>query len=121
MSLAGTVKNAAERAIKTYGAVGTLTRTVDGNFDPENGMLAQTTTTAAVRALLDASSPQGLGFKFGAELVQGGDLKATLATKGVTPEVGDRLTLVSGSYAVIAVRPSYVGATPVMFECLVRR
>lgn len=118
MSLASTVQRSAAKALKSYGAPGTLTRVVPGAYDPVTGGSTQSTTSIPVSALLDASSLQGLGFKFGPDLVQGGDLKATLSAEAVA---GDSLTVAGGTFQVIAVRPSYVGATAVLWEALVRR
>lgn len=119
MSLAGTVAGAAKRALGTYGAPGTLSHAEDGAYNPTTGATTTTTTTVSVRALLDGSSTTALGFKFGPDLVQAGDLKATIAN--AVPYVGDRLSLAAGIFTVVAVRPSYVVGTAVMWECLVRR
>lgn len=119
MSLASMVQKQAQAALGRYGAPATLTHATPGAFDPATGTVTSTTTTASVRALLDASSLQGLGFKFGQDLVQGGDMKATVA--GVIPEPGDTLAMAMGTFTVIAVRPSYVGDQAVMCECLVRK
>ena len=118
MSLAGTVQNAAARALKAYGASGTLTHTVPGAYDPTTGGTTASTTTRSVNALLDASSLVGLGHKFGQDLVQAGDLKATITG---TAEAGDVLTISLGAFTVKAVQPVYVRDVAVMSECLVRR
>ncbi len=119
MSLAAVAASAAKRALGAYGAPATLTHKTPGAYDPATGGASVTTTTTSVRALLDASSQQTLGFKFGADLVRAGDLLATVA--GVAPVEGDTLTLAMGTFTVMKVRPTYMQAVQVMAECLVRR
>lgn len=123
MTLATTLQATAVRALKAYGALGTLTRVTEGTFDPSTGTSsAGTTLTAQVPAMLDASSFRTLGFKFGEALVQGGDLMATVAG-GLTfePAPGDTLTVPQGVFSVVATRPAYLGADAVTWELLVRR
>lgn len=119
MSLASIVKSAASRVVKTYGDAGTLTHVVVGVYDPATGTVGNVPTATACRAVRDASSLQGLGFTFGQGIVQTGDMKVILS--GVDPAQGDTLTLSDGDWTVIAVRPSYVGADAVAYECLVRQ
>lgn len=118
MSLAATVEKAAVRALRSYGAPATLSRATQGDYDPATGASGWVTVSTPCRALLDASSLQGLGFRFGVDLVRAGDLKATLA--GATPQQGDRLILPMGTFSIVAVRPTFVGAAAVLHECLVR-
>lgn len=113
----------AASTIKRYGAAATLARSTPGLHDAASGAPAlATTTSTATSAVLDASSLKTLGFKFGDGLVQGGDLQATIPAKGLdfNPQPGDVLTVDSSPYRVAAVRPTYSGATPVMFELLLR-
>jgi len=114
MSLATVVANAAKRAVKSWGAPGTLTHATPGSYDTNTGGVSVSTSTTSVRAVLD-----GAVNKFNPELVRSGDMRALLA--GVTPAEGDVLTLAAGTFTVIEVRPTYVQATQVMAECLVRR
>ena len=86
---------------------------------PGTGEVVGVTTTYPVNALLDADKSSSLGFQFGDGLVQAGDIKATIA--GVKPLLGDVLTVGGTPYTVKAVRPSYVMATEVTWECLVSR
>lgn len=119
MSLASTVQVSALRALRTYGAAGTLTHVTPGVFDPATGTVASTTTVTAVRALLDQTSLKTLGFRFGEGMVQAGDMQATVA--GVVPLPGDVLTLALGVFVVIDVRSDFVGDQAVMSSCLVRK
>ncbi len=119
MSLASAVANAARGALKKFGAPATLARTAPGAYDPGTGAVVGVTTTYPVNALLDATHLQSLGFQFGEGLVQAGDIKATIA--GVKPQLGDVLTVGGTAYTVKAVRPSYVMATEVTWECLVTK
>lgn len=123
MSLATTISGAAARVLKSYGAAATLTHKTTGTHNVSTGLSTPTTATATVRVMLDASSTQGLGFTFGENLVQAGDLKATFSSKGlsIVPAPGDTLALASGTFVIVAVRPAYVQDDPVLYECLVRR
>lgn len=122
MSLATLAQNQAAMAINRYGAIATLAQVTPGTYDPSTGTTPDSTVTTPTRAILDASSLAGLGAKFGADLVRSGDLKATIPAKGLTsdPKGGDQLTVRGSTLAVVAVRPLFVGASPVTYELLVR-
>jgi hypothetical protein len=83
----------------------------------------QATNTSSTRALLEGASPVALGFKFGPDLVQTGDLLATIANDRLefSPVPGDTLTVDSVVYQIIGTRPLYVGASAVMWDLLVRK
>jgi len=114
MSLATVVANAAKRAVKSWGAPGTLTHSTPGIYDTNTGGGTVSTSTISVRAVLD-----GAVNGFNPELVRSGDMRALLA--GVSPAEGDTLTLAMGTFTIIEVGPTYVQATQVLAECLVRR
>lgn len=122
MSLATLAQNQAAMAIRRYGATATLTQITQGAFDPATGTSGSTTVSTATKAILDASSLQGLGYTFGQDQVIDGDLKATIPAKGldVAPKPGDGLTIGATTYTIKAVRPLYVGASAVTYELLVR-
>lgn len=124
MSLAATLQKTATRALKSYGAKGTLTHTASVTYDPATGTTTVgVTTITPVSALLDAPSLKTLGFRFGDGLVQAGDFAATVS--GIVPVPGDALTVLSGPYAgpytIKDVRPEFAGPDVVMCQCLVRR
>jgi hypothetical protein len=124
VSLAATVQRTAIKALKSYGAAGTLSHIDTGGYDPATGTTTGAVTTVTpCSAMLDSSSLKTLGFKFGDGLVQGGDMMATLA--GIVPAAGDILTINSGPYAapynVIAVQPQFIGSDVPMVVCLVRK
>ena len=119
MSLAATLQKTAQKALKSYGAKGTLTHTTPGAYDPATGTTSNVQTVTPCSALLDSSSLKTLGFKFGDGMVQAGDIMATVS--GVVPVPGDVLAVAIGQFNVIDVRPQYVGSDVVMAQCLVRR
>ena len=114
MSVAAAVARAAKLAVKSWGAPGTLSHATPGSYDTNTGGVSVSTTTTSVRAVLDGSVNG-----FAPDLVRSGDMRALLA--GVSPVEGDLLTLASGVYTIIQVRPTYVQDTQVVAECLVRR
>ncbi len=123
-ALESLVLNQAYAVMKRYGAKAMLTRTTLGAYDPESGTTGTgTTQSSGTFAILDATSLQALGFKFGNGLVRTGDLMATIPAKGLAfePLALDGLTLPMGVFTVVDVRPTYAGATPVTYALLVRR
>lgn len=119
MSLAATLQKTAQKALKSYGAKGTLTHTTPGAYDPATGTTSNVQAVTPCSALLDASSLKTLGFKFGDGLVQAGDIMATVS--GVVPVPGDVLAVAIGSFSVKDVRPQYLNADVVMCQCLIGR
>ena len=114
MSLATVVAGAAKRALGAYGAPATLTHKTPGAYDPATGGVSTSSTTTSVRAVLDGAVN---GFK--PDLVRSGDMRASV--EGVVPVEGDTLTLAMGTFTVIEVLPTYMQATQVLAECLVRK
>ena len=125
MSLAATVSASAARAIKAFGAKAVLTHTAQGAYDPSTGGTGSPTTTATnCSVTLDVVSKRVPGLKFGSsDLVQEGDLFATLASKGLPadPALGDTLTFNGWPWVIKAIWPTFVGGSAVLFECQVRR
>jgi hypothetical protein len=105
-------------------ATATITRTVAGAYDPVTGGPTPGSTTAiSTKAVLDGSGTKTLGSRYGEGLVQTGDLEAMIPAAGLTfdPAAGDSLTVGGVAYVVIDARPTYEGATPVLWQLLVRR
>ncbi len=123
MSLATVLQDSAARAFKIKGlsAPGTLTQTTPGTFDPATGTSPETSVTANVNAVMDASLKIP-GFKFSPDLIQSGDIMATIPAKGLTfvPAPGDRLVVPQGTFAVKEVKPTWAGSVAVLYEMLVR-
>lgn len=123
MSLATTLQDSAARAFKIKGlsAPGTLTQTTPGAFDPATGTSTNTTVTANVNVVLD-SALRVLGFKFSPDLIQSGDIMATIPAKGLpfVPAPGDKLVVPQGTFAVKEVKPTWAGSVSVLYEMLVR-
>lgn len=123
MTLASTVQSSAYRAVKTYGAKGTLTQITNGVYNPATGTTSPVTVIANVSALMDATSLKTLGFKFGDGLIQSGDIQATIAAKGLpfVPGLGNVLAVPQGTFTVRDSRPEWIGADAVIYNLLVRR
>ena len=127
IGLAEDARQSAAEAIEEYGAPAVFTHQESGPFDPVTGeSAAGAVTTIPTFALLDASSLQSLGFRFGSGLVETGDIAATVAADAFTskPIPGDRLEITegeyAGSYGIHAVRPLMVGSAAITYELLVR-
>lgn len=124
MSLASLTVNQVYSAIKRAGAKVVLTRTTPGaGFpDPVTNEIPSTTQTVSTYAIPDASSLQGLGFKFGQDLIQGGEIQLSIPAKGLTfePEAGDKIEFRAKTYTVKGSKPTFYGDTPVKFDLLVR-
>ena len=105
-----------------FGAAGTLTQATPGAFDPATGTASETTVTANVNAVMDAAL-KILGFKFSPDLIQSGDIMATISAKGLPfiPAPGDVLVVPQGTFVVKETRPTWVGSTAVAYELLVRK
>jgi hypothetical protein len=123
MSILDTVASTfAKLAGKGLAASCVLSRAYVGAYDPATGTNAVgAATTCAVPAVFDASG--GLGYVFGADLVQAGDIKASIPAKGLTlaPAPGDSLIALGSTFAVVGVKPTFAGAVPVSYDLLVRR
>jgi len=118
MSLATLAIAQAKAAMQRYGCAVALSHVSVGTGPDSTG---DVTTAANTWGLLDASSLQGLGFKFGSDLVQAGDCKLTIpGGLAFAPAPGDTLTAAGKSWTVISVRPLYVGSAPATYELLVR-
>jgi hypothetical protein len=125
MSLDALLLNQTAMAYRQAGAAsGTLTKTTRGLEDPATGQATTTTQTASVLCMKDATSMRGLGFKYGEDLVKGGDIDISVPAKGLSfaPEPGCLLTTGGDTFRVISVRPTFgPGNTPVLYGLLVRQ
>ena len=92
-----------------------------GTFAPATGTSPNTSTTANVNVVLD-SALRVLGFKFSPDLIQSGDIMATIPAKGLpfVPAPGDKLVIPQGTFAVKEVKPTWAGSVAVLYEMLVR-
>ena len=124
MSLGTMARTQATSAIKRYGAPAKLTRTTKGQRDPATGVTPTTTEEFATSAVLDSANLQGMGFKFGADLVKTGDVSVMVPALPKPREL-DRLTITRGDMAgyflVVAVNPTMAGEVAVSYTLLVRR
>jgi len=127
MSLATVVQGSATRAFKINGvaAPATLAQVTTGIFDPTTGTTgAGATVTTSTSALLSTLTKRIPGGKFGPNsLIEESDLFATILGKGLAtdPAPGDTLTFRGATWTVKGVWPTFVGATPVIFELWVRK
>ena len=125
MSIATTVLNQVYSAIKRAGAPVVITRTTPGaGFpNPVTGDLpVGTPVIVNTFAAPDASSLQSLGYKFGQDLVKGGEIQLSIPAKGMTfePAAGDKITFRGSVYTIKDSKPTFYGATPVKFDLLVK-
>ena len=124
MSLDTVVQRAAATAYKLKGITtpAVLTQITPGVFDPATGTSTNTTVTANVNVVLD-SALRVLGFKFSPDLIQSGDIMATIPAKGLpfVPEPGCVLAVPQGTFIAKEVKPTWAGSIPVLYELLVRR
>lgn len=124
MSLDTVVQRAVATAYKLKGITtpAVLTQITPGVFDPATGTSVDTTATANVNVVLD-SALRVLGFKFSPDLIQSGDIMATIPSKGLTftPMPGDTLVVPQGTFIVKEVKPTWAGSAAVLYELLVRK
>jgi len=111
------------RLLKAASAV--LSRNVLGAIDPATGKsVSSSTLTCSTLCKLDSTSIKTLGYKFGDGLVQGGDIMASIPSKGLTfsPQPGDFLTVLNWPYVVIETRPEFApGGSVCEWNLLVRK
>ncbi len=106
-------------------AAGTLTQVSPGSYNPGVGTISgRTPTVTPIQVVLDSTSIKTLGYKYGEQgLIQVGDIEAHIPAKGIPSQVmpGDVVGVGDTNYRVVLVRPSFAGATPVLYSCVVRK
>jgi len=104
---------------------GTLTQNSAGSYNVATGQqTGRTPTVTPIILFLDAVGMRGLGFKYGEQgLIQVGDIEATIPAKGIATPIlpGDVVSANGTNYRVVLVRPTFTGATPVLYQCVVRK
>lgn len=118
MTLDTRARNTAEKMIKKFGKVITLSRITNGNYDPATGdMPASSAVDLSVKSLIKDCKP----FEFTSGTIETGDKKVTLAALNLSqPSVGDKVTIDTVIYSVISVKTIWSGELAVMFELQVR-
>lgn len=110
---AATVK----RLLDRYGQSGELSRVLEsGEYDPMNGPVQTTQSSACTAALLEFDNRQIDG-----ELIQAGDRRALIAPDvNFEPMAGDSLTVGVEVLRVVKNRPVAPAGVVVLHDCIVR-
>jgi hypothetical protein len=108
------------RDLQADGQAMTLTRTIDGVFDPVTG-----TTTAGV---IQSWQVYGItkNYKLSSintanSLILSGDKQALIGFSEVAPQVGDKLTIMAVDWQIMAVDELSPQGVALMFYCNVRK
>ncbi len=119
MTLDTKARATSDRLIGKFGKSVTLTRVVEGTYDPSTGdMAAGSTTTQTVAALVKDFN--GIELLSGA--IQAGDRKVSIAALNATePQIGDTMTVDTLVYNVLAVKSIWSGEKVAIYELQVRK
>jgi hypothetical protein len=121
MSIA-TMPATALRLLTKYGKSVTFTRVTQGAYDPATSTAPTTTTSTAVKALVEDYNKQTDGAAFVNGLVLEGDKKVTVAATalGFTPTPGDQVGFDGGVLTVKNVKATFAGEVAATYELHVR-
>lgn len=107
----------AERLLDRFGRGGSLSRTVEGGYDPMTGPVQTTESSPCTVALLEFDNHQIDG-----ELIQVGDRRALIAPDvSFEPLPGDSLTVGGEVLQVVKDRPVAPAGVVVLHDCIVRK
>lgn len=114
---------AAANAIGQYGKSVVYRAMTQGAYNTATGTAPQSSVDTPCRGVVDTQSLRTLGFKFGEGMVQNGDVLVLVAAAALpsTPAPGDRVTIDSFDWTVVANRPTWSGDQIALHELLVRR
>lgn len=117
MSLYDQLANVASRLLKQYGSQRTFSRTVEGEYDPSTGSVAQTASTFTAYAAV---------FKYRSQEVDNVNIKFAdfkmLIEKSAsyTPKINDTVLVFDEDFLVISVSKIQPADTTVIYECQLR-
>lgn len=114
-----TLQNDVAILIDEEGKAGTLRKVTEGVYNTATGSVSSTTAdTSVMLMLLNYSDYQRQN-----ELIQSGDRKALIKSKGLTviPEIQDILIAGGQEHTIIDVRQIEQSGTDVVYICQVRR
>lgn len=110
-----TMAATASRLLKRFGAKASISRVVDGSYDPAKGETSGVTQVLpTVAAIIDYEDRLVDG-----TMILHGDLRALMDPR-VQPIQGDRITWQGRSYSVIAVKSVSPAGVPVLYDAQVR-
>ncbi|MFT2185690.1 hypothetical protein [Pseudomonas putida] len=111
--------------IAEFGQVGTLTRVVEGDYDPVTGFGTDpvTFTQAGQLILLDYSAQEAGVSNAAGSLIQQGDKKILIAAKGLDWEPDMTTTINAGGFtwSIASIRTTNPAGTPLLYEIHGRR
>lgn len=116
-------RSAAASAIGQYGKAVVFRSVSQGAYDPATGLATQSTVDTSCRGVMDGTSKVKLGFRFGSDLIQEGDLGITIAAASIpsTPKPDDLVTIDGWDYVVVANQPTWSGDLIALHQLLVRK
>lgn len=116
----------AHESLTEDGQAVTITRTVEGEYDPATGSASMTTTTQTGVGCVFPYSP-GLRNQPGSLIAENDQqlLLSTLDSLGAVlnpaPSVNDRITLADGSpHTIVAIQTLSPAGIPIMHDCRIR-
>lgn len=107
----------ADSILADYGQAVTITRRVEGDYDPATGSVSIVETSQTGKAVV---LDYGTGAIDG-EMIQLGDKQLFLSVVGITtPEAGDLVTIGSKTRTITQVKDYSPAGTSVMLDCNLR-
>jgi|SRR5687768_11962080 len=113
----GKIATLADSILEEYGQSVTITKRIEGEYDPATGSVAVTESS---------QTGKGVVFDYGAkaidgEVIQHGDKQLLLSVIGITaPEINDLVTIGSITRTVTQIKDYNPGGTSVMLDCNLR-
>ena len=100
MALASSLQKVASKIVGKFGGAITFTVVTTGTYNTTTGVITETTTTSAIKGVLDAVNAREVN-----ELVQAIDKKLTIAAidLAAAPATTDRIVIGGVSHQIIAV------------------
>lgn len=119
MTLDATARPLALKLINKYGATITYTTVTAGSYNPATSTATPSEASASVKAVVETYS----GVTFFSNLITAGDKKLTVPASSFAaePKPGDKITLDSLVYTVIAVKQIFSGALAAIYEIAARK
>lgn len=123
MSMYSDLAAVADELLAEFGRSVTIRSRAAGNYDPETGSAALTTTDQAGNgAVFDFESHQsGTSFTAGT-MILAGDKQLLLSPVGISePSPGDLAITATGTWNIAAVKSTAPAGVAVLYECLLRK
>ena len=99
MALASSLQKVASKIVGKFGGAITFTVVTTGTYNTTTGVITETTTTSAIKGVLDAVNAREVN-----ELIQASDKKLTIAAidLAAAPTTTDRIVISGVSHQIIA-------------------